>query len=238
MARSKMKSLNTKQPGTALQNQAPPQELPNHSDEEQQVTSSAPAVVSEPVVLVVDSASETTPAVVDVSAVNIDTSNLNSSTLTDHHHHQSELSAPETPVMTSQNVSRLDKAGGLNTTTSSSNLMHHVSSPLNTSTTITSNNINTNTLSTPSLSSSVSTSSIQHLMSSSISSDKLSGIQLNPPLTSGSEYLDAEEIGHGIPTPECLPQSRKHSIAQSKLVANSANTTTATSPATPRLSTS
>jgi hypothetical protein len=58
------------------------------------------------------------------------------------------------------------------------------------------------------------------MISSSLSSDKLSNIQLNP-----DALLDSEEIGHGIPTPECLPQSRKHSIAQSKL-------------ATPRLPTS
>lgn len=78
----------------------------------------------------------------------------------------------------------------------------------------------------PTLSSSISASSIQHLMmSSSISADKLSNIHLNPPPTQPNVF-DSEEIGHGIPTPECLPQSRKHSIAQSKLVA------------TPRLSTS
>lgn len=56
------------------------------------------------------------------------------------------------------------------------------------------------------------------LLSSSISSDKIAQIQINQQC-----MLDSEEIGHGIPTPECLPQSRKHSIVQSKL-------------ATPRLS--
>jgi hypothetical protein len=89
----------------------------------------------------------------------------------------------------------------------------------------------------PTLSSSVSASSIHHLhnhhhlignlsLSASISSDKLSNIQLNPVVESAIYGgVDGDEIGHGIPTPECLPQSRKHSIAQSKL-------------ATPRLSTS
>ena len=60
------------------------------------------------------------------------------------------------------------------------------------------------------LSSSISTSSM-HLLASSISTDRLSNVQLNPSL------LDDDEIGHAIPTPECLPQSRKHSIVQSKL---------------------
>lgn len=52
------------------------------------------------------------------------------------------------------------------------------------------------------------------------SSEKVAQIQINE-----QQILDSEEIGHGIPTPECLPQSRKHSIVQSKL-------------ATPRLSSS
>jgi hypothetical protein len=72
------------------------------------------------------------------------------------------------------------------------------------------------------LSSSMSTQSIS-MLSSSISNDRLSTIQLNP--TNPTCILDNEEIGHVIPTPECLPQSRKHSIVQSKL-------------ATPRLSSS
>ncbi|CAF0825782.1 unnamed protein product [Brachionus calyciflorus] len=52
-----------------------------------------------------------------------------------------------------------------------------------------------------------------HSLSSSISASSLM-----------TQSLNSEEIGHGIPTPECI-QSRKHSIAQSKL-------------ATPRLSSS
>lgn len=70
------------------------------------------------------------------------------------------------------------------------------------------------------MSTSISTQSI-HMLSASLSTEKLAQIQIN---TSAS-LLDSEEIGHGIPTPECLPQSRKHSIVQSKL-------------ATPRLSSS
>ena len=56
--------------------------------------------------------------------------------------------------------------------------------------------------------------------SQSSSCDKVAQIHVN-----AEQILDSEEIGHGIPTPECLPQSRKHSIVQSKL-------------ATPRLSSS
>ena len=66
----------------------------------------------------------------------------------------------------------------------------------------------------PQLSSSLSTSSV-HMIASSISTDRLSNVQLNPSL------LDDDEIGHAIPTPECLPQSRKHSIVQSKLATSS-----------------
>ncbi len=58
---------------------------------------------------------------------------------------------------------------------------------------------------------SISSSSLQ-ILSSSISQEKITNLQL----------IDGEEIGIEHPTPECLPQ-RKHSIVQSKL-------------ATPRLS--
>lgn len=78
------------------------------------------------------------------------------------------------------------------------------------------------------LASSLSSSNLNNQMiiqnnqtSHSLSScDKVTQIQINE-----QQILDSEEIGHGIPTPECLPQSRKHSIVQSKL-------------ATPRLSSS
>ena len=73
--------------------------------------------------------------------------------------------------------------------------------------------------STNSLPVSISSSSIQ-MLTASMSQEKLSSIQIN-----AQNLLDSEEIGVGIPTPECLPQSRKHSIVQSKL-------------ATPRLSSS
>jgi hypothetical protein len=77
----------------------------------------------------------------------------------------------------------------------------------------------------PQMSTSVSTQSI-HMLSASLSTEKLAQIQLNAANNSANTLLlDSEEIGHGIPTPECLPQSRKHSIVQSKL-------------ATPRLSSS
>jgi hypothetical protein len=109
------------------------------------------------------------------------------------------------------------------------------------------NLITSNNSSSPQLSTSISTNTIQNnnqhntnylnpmghlqgsqssqsisLLSSSTSSDKIAHIQINQQ----QQMLDSsDEIGHGIPTPECLPQSRKHSIVQSKL-------------ATPRLSSS
>jgi len=60
----------------------------------------------------------------------------------------------------------------------------------------------------PTLSSSISTSSMNQMLSSSLSTDKLTNFQLK---------IDDDEIGHGIPTPESIPQTRKHSIVQSKL---------------------
>lgn len=78
-------------------------------------------------------------------------------------------------------------------------------------------------------SSSTSTSSLLHhhqptrqLLSSSTSASNINAAAAIDPVLLNS----ADEIGHGIPTPECLPQSRKHTISQSKLVA------------TPRLSSS
>ena len=83
--------------------------------------------------------------------------------------------------------------------------------------------------SSSSTSTSTSTSSLHHhhqptrqLLSSSTSASNInSAAAIDPVLLNA-----ADEIGHGIPTPECLPQSRKHTISQSKLVA------------TPRLSSS
>ena len=68
------------------------------------------------------------------------------------------------------------------------------------------------------LSSSLSTSSV-HMLAASVSTDRLSNVHLNPSL------LDDDEIGHAIPTPECLPQSRKHSIVQSKLATSTVSST-------------
>lgn len=88
-----------------------------------------------------------------------------------------------------------------------------------------STNLNNNSASNYYLNSMTQTSQssqgISSHLSSSISSDKIAQIQINQQQL----QLDSQEIGHGIPTPECLPQSRKHSIVQSKL-------------ATPRLSSS
>jgi len=134
-----------------------------------------------------------------------------------------------------------DAAAGLQTTRIP-HLITQQSTPL-----ASANNLSVGSSSTstsPQLNSSVSSSSLHHLsavqsqqqqllsvsssaqsvslLSATFSSDKLSTIQLNAVANPGC-LLDSEEIGHGIPTPECLPQSRKHSIVQSKL-------------ATPRLS--
>lgn len=98
---------------------------------------------------------------------------------------------------------------------------HGTKSPLSSS--VSSSNLNSS-LNNPnshfinqSMPSSLSTNSIS-MLSSSISSQNLS--KAIP-----SCIIESEEISYTIPTPECLPQSRKHSIVQSKL-------------ATPRLSTS
>lgn len=122
----------------------------------------------------------------------------------------SEMSKPSTP-MQKNNILPSEHSF-----LSGSNL----SSPLSSS--LSSNNLQGNaTYLGQHLQASQSSQSIS-MLSSSISSDKLSQIQINQ---HNPCLLDSEEIGHGIPTPECLPQSRKHSIVQSKL-------------ATPRLSSS
>lgn len=73
----------------------------------------------------------------------------------------------------------------------------------------------------PVMTNSMSTQSIS-MLAASLSTEKIANIHIN---SNNANLLDTDEIGHGIPTPECLPQSRKHSIVQSKL-------------ATPRLSSS
>lgn len=70
------------------------------------------------------------------------------------------------------------------------------------------------------LSTSISSSNIG-MISSSLSSEKLVLNSIDHQ-TSAADLLllDSDEIGHGIPTPECLPQSRKHSMTTSKLAAS------------------
>ena len=107
---------------------------------------------------------------------------------------------------------------------------HHLTSPLSsninivnnpaTSPMLLSNSLSSSTLTgNPAIPTSLSTHSI-NMLSSSLSTEKIANLHVN-----STNLLDTDEIGHGIPTPECLPQSRKHSIVQSKL-------------ATPRLSSS
>jgi hypothetical protein len=125
-----------------------------------------------------------------------------------------------------------------NNNNNSSNYQHHQTSPLSSNINIVNNNnhhhnatspaltpnpnlLNSlNQLPHPTMSTSVSSQSI-NMLSASLSSEKIANIHIN----TNANLLDTDEIGHGIPTPECLPQSRKHSIVQSKL-------------ATPRLSSS
>lgn len=100
----------------------------------------------------------------------------------------------------------------------SNNSPSSTTNPLNNSSNNNLVNNNNNNTQNNQMSNSTSTSSLNnHYLSASISTDKIS-------ITNTPCLLDSEEIGHGIPTPECL-QSRKHLISQSKL-------------ATPRLSTS
>lgn len=128
----------------------------------------------------------------------------------------------------------------LTPTHNNNNNQHHQTSPLSSNINIVNNNNNNhhhnatspalspnpnllnslNQLPHPTMSTSVSSQSI-NMLSASLSSEKIANIHIN----TNANLLDTDEIGHGIPTPECLPQSRKHSIVQSKL-------------ATPRLSSS
>lgn len=114
--------------------------------------------------------------------------------------HSQSVSATGTPVATAPVVTLSNFSSNPVNITSSSSLATSPSSHSHLST----------HAPVPQLSSSISTSSV-HMIASSISTDRLSNVHLNPTL------LDDDEIGHAIPTPECLPQSRKHSIVQSKL---------------------
>ena len=129
-----------------------------------------------------------------------------------HHHHQTS------PL--SSNINIVNNHGG---SAVSPMLSNSLSSSALSSTLQNQQQLPPQTQSHPQMSTSVSTQSI-HMLSASLSTEKLAQIQLNVN-NSANSLLDSEEIGHGIPTPECLPQSRKHSIVQSKL-------------ATPRLSSS
>lgn len=132
----------------------------------------------------------------------------------------SELPKPCTPNQ-KPTINQFDNANTNNSSylsTSNANSISPLSSSLS-STNLQNTNTNNYYLNPMALQTSQSSQSIS-LLSSSISSDKIAQIQINQ-----QQVLDSEEIGHGIPTPECLPQSRKHSIVQSKL-------------ATPRLSSS
>jgi len=133
-------------------------------------------------------------------------SNMSSSI---NNHQTSPLSSNINIVNNNNNISNQLVSPMLSNSLSSSALSSNVQ-----------NSLNQHQHNSGGMSTSISTQSI-HMLSASLSTEKLAQIQIN---TSAS-LLDSEEIGHGIPTPECLPQSRKHSIVQSKL-------------ATPRLSSS
>lgn len=116
-----------------------------------------------------------------------------------------------TPVLYSNSTA--NNANSQNLTPTTNLFATYNLNTTNNSTTL-SPSISSNSLLNPhnhQLSSSMSTQSL----SSSISTDRLSNIHLNP--TNPVCLIDSDEIGHAIPTPECLPQSRKHSIVQSKL---------------------
>lgn len=135
----------------------------------------------------------------------------------------SDLPKPCTPnqkQMMNNQFENVNNTSGLLNTSSNANATSPLSSSLS-STNLQNANANNYYTNQMVLSTSQSSQGIS-LLSSSMSSDKIAQIQINP---QQSLVLDSEEIGHGIPTPECLPQSRKHSIVQSKL-------------ATPRLSSS
>lgn len=153
--------------------------------------------------IIIDSQT-TTPNVTNISILNgvnesILTSNLNNSAV-----------SQQSPSVHTLNATHINAQ---NTPTINSPMM---SNSISSTSLLTNQNYLNSTNSLPV---SISSSSIQ-MLTASMSQEKLSSIQIN-----AQNLLDSEEIGVGIPTPECLPQSRKHSIVQSKL-------------ATPRLSSS
>lgn len=134
----------------------------------------------------------------------------------------SELPKPCTPNQKPAAMSQFDSSQ--NTSQNNSNFLNtsnKTTSPLSSSLSSTNlQNSNPNYYINPMVLQTSQSSQSISLMSSSMSTDKIAQIQINQ-----QQMIDSEEIGHEIPTPECLPQSRKHSIVQSKL-------------ATPRLSSS
>jgi len=162
--------------------------------------------------------SNTTPYAVNVTP---SIQNNNNSSNNSMNTQPSEIPKPCTPNQKQAMNTQMNENTSTNTNNTNSNFLNtsNTTSPLSASISINNIQNNQNYLNPMALQSSQSSQSIS-LLSSSISSDKIAQIQINQ-----QQMLDSEEIGHGIPTPECLPQSRKHSIVQSKL-------------ATPRLSSS
>jgi hypothetical protein len=217
MARSKTKALlnnnNSETKPSIAENIST---TPNTLNPQNELVSS-PIDIQSPTIIVADSSQLASPNAASGFNANTSDSILNTN-----------LSKLSTPIIINNNGSfnnhhYQNSTNSLNVNTNNSlmNSTSNSTSPLSSSTSST-NLLNPNNyyLNTNQISTSLSTHSLS-MLSSSISSDKLSNIQINT--TNPSCMLDSEEIGHGIPTPECLPQSRKHSIVQSKL-------------ATPRLS--
>lgn len=163
------------------------------------------------------SLSELNSPVVNVSSVS-ESSNLITDNVTNNdsmNSTSSDILKPSTPIQKPSLTFENGNSNFLNTSNNNS------TSPLSTS--VSSTNLQNNHYSNPMILQTSQSSQSISLLSSSMSTDKLSQIQINQ--QNPCIAIDSEEIGHCIPTPECLPQSRKHSIVQSKL-------------ATPRLSSS
>lgn len=137
-----------------------------------------------------------------------------------HHHYQQHVIQQQ--VYNQQTPSLHSRMTSNNINNNSSPLVMFPSSSSSSSNCSTSTTTSTSTSSLHQAVPSIGLQASRQLLSSSTSTSNIMGaaMQVDPVLLSA-----ADEIGHGIPTPECLPQSRKHAISQSKL-------------ATPRLSTS
>ncbi len=246
MAKSKSKSATLKG-SNSLGMPTPPTNMPS-SMEEQTTTpaDTCPTITSNPTAatptIVIENQSPMSPASTPTAAIesnSLITSNAtttNNNTTSPHivsntisnsnsvvltpthpstHHHQQQTS----PLSSNINIVNHN-----NTLTSPMVLSNSLSSSALTSNSNLLNSLNNNHHHHPTsmMPTSMSTQSI-NMLSASLSSEKIANIHINP--AANPNLLDTDEIGHGIPTPECLPQSRKHSIVQSKL-------------ATPRLSSS